>query len=155
VNVGDRVHVARLGTGVVRESRNGGRFLVEVKGRAMVVAAGELEAAEPARARKTKPPEHAPSTLTSEVGARSTVEESKCDRSVTIDLHGKTVEEALTALDAFLNDALLAGAAAAQVIHGRSGGRVKSAVHRRLKDVASVRGFRIDPRNPGVTIVTF
>jgi DNA mismatch repair protein MutS2 len=143
---GDRVHVAGFGTGVVREARNGGRFLIELKGHAMVVAATELAAAEPSRAHKAKPlPEATPDAQSSDASARS----------VSIDLHGKTVEEALAALDEFLNDALLAGAAAATVIHGRSGGRLKSAVHRRLKELASVHAFRIDPHNPGATIVTF
>jgi DNA mismatch repair protein MutS2 len=72
-----------------------------------------------------------------------------------LDLHGKTTAEALEALDAFLNDALLAGGGDARIIHGRSGGRLKAAVHARLRQVVSVRGFRLDPRNPGVTIVRF
>jgi len=97
---GDRVHVAGFGTGVVREARNGGRFLIELKGHAMVVAATELAAAEPSRAHKAKP------------------------------LPEATSDE-------------------------RSGGRLKSAVHRRLKELASVHAFRIDPHNPGATIVTF
>ena len=70
-----------------------------------------------------------------------------------LDLHGKTTAEAIEALDAFLNDALLAGAGEARVIHGRSGGRLKAAVHARLRQLPSLRGFRVDPRNPGVTIV--
>ena len=45
------------------------------------------------------------------------------------------------------------GLAEARVIHGRSGGRLKAAVHGRLKTMPSVRAFRLDPRNPGVTIV--
>ena len=35
---GDRVHIVSLGTGVVRATRNGGRYLVEIKGATMVVA---------------------------------------------------------------------------------------------------------------------
>jgi DNA mismatch repair protein MutS2 len=65
-----------------------------------------------------------------------------------------TVEEAVTALDTFLNDALLAGHADVRVIHGRSGGRLKAAVHARLKQLVAVRAFRLDPANAGVTIVT-
>jgi DNA mismatch repair protein MutS2 len=60
----------------------------------------------------------------------------------------------VAALDTFLNDAILAGVDEARVIHGRSGGRVKAAVHARLKRLAAVRGYRLDPANPGVTIVT-
>jgi DNA mismatch repair protein MutS2 len=64
-----------------------------------------------------------------------------------------TTAEAIEALDAFLNDALLAGAGEARVIHGRSGGKLKTAVHARLRQLPSIRGFRVDPRNAGVTIV--
>ena len=65
-----------------------------------------------------------------------------------------TVEEAVAALDAFLNDALLAGHTEVRVIHGRSGGRLRAAVHARLKQLPVVRAFRLDPANPGVTIMT-
>ena len=140
---GDRVHVAGLGAGVVREARNGGRYLIELKGRTMVIAAGELETAPTRRTRKAG------------VDAPAVPPSGASARSASIDLHGKTVEEALAALDEFLNDALLAGAETATVIHGRSGGKLKAAVHRRLKAVPSVRAFRLDPRNPGVTILTF
>ena len=142
---GDRVHVARLGTGIVREVRNGGRYLIELKGRAMVVNAGQLEAAEPARTSRTESVAKADGGSTAAAPAPSP----------SIDLHGKTVEEALAALDGFLNDALLDGAAEATVIHGRSGGKLKAAVHARLKDLPPVRAFRLDPHNPGATIVTF
>ena len=73
--------------------------------------------------------------------------------SPSLDLHGRTVDEALDALSAFLNTALLAGNAEVRIIHGRSGGRLKAAVHGRLKVTASIRGFGLDPGNAGVTIV--
>ena len=141
---GDRVHVAGLGAGVVRETRNGGRYLIEWKGRTMVIAAAELEAA-PTRRTTRKP----------DVDARVVPPSGASPLSASIDLHGKTVEEALAALDEFLNDAMLAGAETGLVIHGRSGGKLKAAVHRRLNAVPSVRAFDLDPRNPGVTILTF
>jgi dsDNA-specific endonuclease/ATPase MutS2 len=40
-------------------------------------------------------------------------------------------------------------------IHGRSGGRIRSALHRHLRAFPSVRAFRLDPTNEGVTIVQF
>jgi DNA mismatch repair protein MutS2 len=138
---GDRVHVAALGTGVVREVRNGGRCLVELKGRSIVVDAASLE---PARERRTQKPQVV-DTGGAGVGAPRL--------SASIDLHGKTAAEAIEALDAFLNDALIAGASEARVIHGRSGGRLKAAVHARLRQLPALGGFRLDPRNPGVTIV--
>jgi DNA-nicking Smr family endonuclease len=166
---GDRVHVAGLGTGVVREVRNGGRFLIELKGRSIVVAAADLKPAQPARrasvARSTQHvarEEHAARSTQhlarEEHAAREHVARGHVARSTqhvarVLDLHGMTTADAIEALDAFLNDALLAGAGEARVIHGRSGGKLKAAVHARLRQLPSIRGFRVDPRNAGVTIV--
>jgi DNA mismatch repair protein MutS2 len=138
---GDRVHIAALGTGVVREVRNGGRYLVELKGQSVVVAAAQIERVPDHRSRTRRPrdPETPPDAV-----AGSTL---------TLDLHGKTAAEAVETLDRFLSDALLAGAVEARIIHGRSGGTVKGAVHVRLRQLPSIRGFRLDPRNPGVTLV--
>ena len=145
---GDRVHVARIGTGVVREVRNGGRYVIEIKGRTMVVAGDQIEDAPEGR-----PPKRDDSGTT-----RMDVVSATAPRGSTapsLDLHGKTIRESLDALDTFLNDAILESHAEARVIHGRSGGRVKAAVHERLGQVPAVRSYRVDPRNPGVTIVTF
>ena len=142
----DPVHVAGLGKGIVREARNGGRYLVEIKGRSLVVDGHQLAPAEPARTpRRGKP---------ADLDIQGSAVEPTVRASPSLDLHGRTVDESLDALDAFLNTALLAGNAEVQIIHGRSGGRIKAAVHARLKLMTSVRNFRLDPRNPGVTIVT-
>ena len=140
---GDRVHLPTLGTGIVREVRNGGRYVIEIKGRMMVVAGSQLEPAQERRAAK-RPPAMPSAADPAPVPPLS---------SRVLDLHGKTVLEALEALDAFLNDALLDGCDDVQVIHGRSGGKVKAAVHARLTRLPSVRAFRLDPTNPGVTVV--
>ena len=142
---GDQVHVAAFGRGQVREVRNGGRYLVEVKGRAMLVEAGQLTPAGPA---KHSPPRTAGSTDLPEFPTRA-------HAPAALDLHGFTAAEAVTALDQFLDDAILAGLAEVRVIHGRSGGRLKAAVHQRLRLLSSVRSFHVDPANAGVTVVTF
>jgi DNA mismatch repair protein MutS2 len=143
---GDRVHVAGFGSGVVREVRNGGRYLVDVKGTAMVVAATQLAAAQEGRRSRR------PGTIVRPSGAPDPLPR---DRRVaaSIDLHGRTAAEAEAALDEFLNDALLGGLAEVRIIHGRSGGRVKAAVQARLRRIPAVRAFGLDPSNPGVTIV--
>ncbi len=71
-----------------------------------------------------------------------------------MDLHGLRVEEALERIDDALDAALLSGLAELRFVHGRSGGRIRGALHQRLRDIPTVQGFRLDPRNPGVTIVT-
>ena len=143
---GDPVHVAALGKGIVREVRNGGRYLVDIKGTSIVVAGTQLAPIEPARTpRRAKPSAADPQ---GPAGSNST----RTGPS-SLDLHGRTVGESLEVLDAFLNTALLAGSTEVRIIHGRSGGRLKAAVHARLKLMPSIRGFALDPRNPGVTIV--
>lgn len=142
---GDAVRVAALGAGVVREVRNGGRYLVEIKGRSFVVAGSQLAASAPARtprrARRSVAEPQGPA-----IGEPTTV-------SPSLDLHGMTVHEGLEALNRFLNTALLAGNHEVRIIHGRGGGRLKVAVHAQLKLFSSIRGFGLDPRNHGVTIV--
>lgn len=144
---GDEVHVAALGKGVVREVRNGGRYLVELKGRSIVAAEGQLTAASGRKRADPRGSRPSQVSVPESFGRASHV-------ATSLDLHGMTVEEAVAALDTFLNDALLAGHAEVRVIHGRSGGRLKAAVHARLKQLAAVQAFRLDPANAGVTIVT-
>lgn len=143
---GAHVHVAHLGKGIVREVRNGRRCLVEIKGTAIIVAEDQLSLIEPSKgkARAHASPAAEPSV---DVPSRQRAGSS-------IDLHGMTVAEAEAAIDVFLNEALLASLEEVRVVHGRGGGRLKSAVHARLRQLPSVRSFRIDPRNEGVTIVT-
>jgi DNA mismatch repair protein MutS2 len=145
---GDRVHVVRLGTGVVREVRNGDKYVIEIKGRTMIAAGAQMERAgppRPASRRKTPAPAPPQPEARPETGSTATA---------SLDLHGKTVEEAIGALDEFLDAALIASHVDVRIIHGRSGGRIRDAVHARLRQLPPVRSFRLDPRNPGVTIVS-
>jgi DNA mismatch repair protein MutS2 len=142
---GDPVHVAALGKGIVREVRNGGCYLVEIKGCSIVVAETELTASESARPpRRAKP---------SRAGAEGPAVVEPITGSPSLDLHGRTVDDGLDALGAFLNTAFLDGHAEVRIIHGRSGGKLRAAVQARLKRMPSIRGFGLDPHNPGVTIV--
>jgi DNA mismatch repair protein MutS2 len=141
---GDEVHVTALGKGVVREARNGGRYLVELKGRSVVAHESQLTFV--AAAKRAAAHANTPATSDWSSPARSHV-------PLSLDLHGMTGEEAIAALDAYLNDALLAGHPEVTVIHGRSGGTLKRAVHARLKQLHTIRAFRVDPLNPGLTIV--
>ncbi len=142
---GDHVHIAALGKGIVRAVRNRGRYVVELKGRTLVVAESQLtavEAAKPAKQPKNSGEPQAPHPL------------ERTHAAASIDLHGMTTDEAVSAIDEFLNEAILASLPEVRIVHGRSGGRLKGAVHARLRELPSVRAFRIDARNAGVTIVT-
>ena len=139
---GDAVQTP-FGKGVVREVRNQGRLLVQIQQRTLVV---DEAVATPltARSRGPMPP---PSGV-----ARSL--EPRYQAPSQVDLHGLRVDEALARIDAALDAALLAGHAELRFIHGRSGGRLRGALHERLRAISAVRGLRLDPRNPGVTIVS-
>jgi DNA mismatch repair protein MutS2 len=143
---GDTVQT-RLGKGVVREVRNGGRVLVDVQGRALVVSENEISTISPRKpskaARHSEPRSHARAPKR---GARML--------SADVDLHGLTVDEALERVQQALNEALLADLGELRFIHGRSGGRIRAALHRHLRETPGVRNFRVDPRNEGVTIVS-
>jgi DNA mismatch repair protein MutS2 len=145
---GDTVQT-RFGKGVVREVRNNDRVMVDVQGRAIVFTEKEITVLDAGR--KRSPARAVASGSGSERPrpkreARSAVAE--------VDLHGLTVEEALDRVQHALNEALLADIGELRLIHGRSGGRIRAALHRRLGEIPSVRGFRLDPRNEGVTLVS-
>ena len=60
---------------------------------------------------------------------------------------------ALARVDDVLNDAILDGVTELRIIHGRSGGRIRGALHKRLREIGAITSFRLDERNAGVTIV--
>jgi DNA mismatch repair protein MutS2 len=132
-----------LGKGVVREVRNGRRLLIEVSGRSLEFKERDVSplAAPP---RPASPSPAKPVAGTSQPAHPVMAE---------IDLHGLTVDQALARVEEALNDAILADMAQVRFIHGRSGGRLRAALHKRLKEIPSVQHFLTDPRNEGVTIV--
>ena len=71
-----------------------------------------------------------------------------------IDLHGLNVEQALACAERALDEALRANVPELRFIHGKSGGRIRGALHKWLRGVRSVRSFGFDPRNEGVTVVS-
>jgi DNA mismatch repair protein MutS2 len=146
-HVGDSIHVASVGKGVIREVRNGRRYLVEIKGRSLVVDEGQLAVLDERQQRSMPAPPPSNPLIPGDFNRRNAPR--------AIDLHGMTTDEAIAAVDTFVNDAILAGHDEVRVIHGRSGGRLKAAVHGHLKLLPSVRAFHLDSANPGVTIVSF
>jgi DNA mismatch repair protein MutS2 len=146
-NTGDHVLVANFGRAIVRDVRNGGRYLVELKGRAMIATEAQLTRLEERRRQRGSAKVQAPT-----IGAADALPRTNAASSV--DLHGMTAEEAVVAVDAFLNDAFLGSLDEVRIIHGRSGGRLRAAVHGRLRGMTAIRAFRLDPANPGVTIVS-
>lgn len=78
--------------------------------------------------------------------------------SVELDLRGMRADEALSALDRWLDNALLAGLAQGRVIHGKGTGALRQAVGEALSERRYVTGFRLGAASEGgdgVTVVRF
>ncbi len=76
--------------------------------------------------------------------------------SMTLDLHGYRVEEALAELDRFIDRSLLANFPYIKICHGTGTGRLYRAVHEFLRGHPSVRNYRFatpDEGGGGMTIV--
>lgn len=150
---GDAVQTP-LGKGVVREIRSGGRLVVEMHGRSVIVEERTVTTLETRRRARDSRRQ----SVHDGVGPRAREPVAgpppRAGHALAeVDLHGLAVDEALARTEQAMNDALLADLSELRLIHGRSGGRIRAAVHRRLREIAAVRGFGLDPRNAGVTIV--
>lgn len=78
--------------------------------------------------------------------------------SAEINLLGKTTDEAIAALDKYLDDAYLAHLNNVRVVHGKGTGALRAAVHNHLKRLKYVKEYRLGEYgegDAGVTIVTF
>ncbi len=101
-------------------------------------------------------------TITTPTLQRSNTGKIKMSKSFSIspeiNLLGKTVDEALSVLDKYLDDAYLAHLSSVRVVHGKGTGALRSAVHNHLKRMKNVKEYRLGEYgegDAGVTIVTF
>lgn len=75
-----------------------------------------------------------------------------------INLLGKTVDEAITALDKYLDDAYMAHIPNVRIVHGKGTGALRQAVQSHLKSLSYVASYRLGEfgeGDSGVTIATF
>lgn len=75
-----------------------------------------------------------------------------------VNLIGMTTDEAVPAMEKYLDDAYLAYMPSVRVVHGRGTGALKNACHKRLRQLKYVKDFRLGEfgeGGTGVTIVTF
>lgn len=141
----DPVHVSALGIGkgVIREVRNREHYLVDVNGHHVVASSSQLRRCANRWPRRKR-------WYVTAARRRDALESGATGM---IDLHGNTVYDAVGLLLEFLDDALLAGVTQVRIIHGRSGGKIRAAVHKLLAIMPSIRSWRLDQHNPGVTVV--
>lgn len=142
----DPVHVSTLGIGkgVIREVRNRERYLVDVNGHHVVASSSQLKRCANNWPRRRR-------WYVTAARRRDAIETGATGM---IDLHGNTVYDAIGLVLEFLDDALLTGVTRVRIIHGRSGGKIRAAVHKLLAIMPSIRSWSLDQHNPGVTLVT-
>jgi dsDNA-specific endonuclease/ATPase MutS2 len=142
---GDTVRTP-LGKGVVQEIRHRGRLLVLIGNRSVVVDAADASVGDPRSTSKRR---------AADAGAPAPRDDDRDRRraAADVDLHGLIVADALERVVSAVDAAIRNGHGRLRVIHGRSGGRLRGALHRQLRELPSVRAFRLDPGNDGATIV--
>ena len=74
--------------------------------------------------------------------------------STSLNIIGKTVDEAMPELDKYLDDAYLAHLNQVTIIHGRGTGKLRTAVHNKLKKSRYVKSYRLGTFGEGETGVT-
>ena len=143
--VGDKVMVATVGReGTVTEHLRDGNYMVEVGKLRIEVAPADLDVIEP---------------VISEEARRlaQTMHMRKASGFETeIDLRGTTVDEAITDLEKYLDDAQLTGATEVRILHGKGTGALRQGIQKFLRQTKSVKSFAIAPHNEGgegVTVV--
>jgi len=80
---------------------------------------------------------------------------SKVIPSLAVDLHGMTVEQALSLVERTLDRALSSGIDRVDLVHGIGTGKLKSAIHRYLSGLSVVKRYKLSDGNPGITWVFF
>ncbi|HEY1354108.1 MAG TPA: endonuclease MutS2 [Ktedonobacteraceae bacterium] len=82
--------------------------------------------------------------------------EERPDVSMQLDMRGWRVEDALSELDSYLNDAALCGLAAVRIVHGKGTGALRQAVREQLAHHPLVKSYASAPPQEGgdgVTVV--
>jgi DNA mismatch repair protein MutS2 len=141
--IGDKVMVHSVGReGRVVEQQRDGSYLVEV-GRLRVEASlADVEVIEPVVSEDAR---RLAAAMQMRKGA---------DFEPEIDLRGTTVDEAITELEKYLDDAALAGVAEARILHGKGTGALRQGIQKFLRSVKAVKSFAIAPYRRGGPIPT-
>jgi len=103
-----------------------------------------------------------PLTITAKQMRRTSSGKMKMGKSMSIspeiNLLGKTVDEAIAALDKYLDDAYLAHLSPVRIVHGKGTGALRNGIHQYLRRQKHVKSFRLGAfgeGDAGVTIVEF
>lgn len=146
INKGDFVHIRSLGLQgeVLSEADAGGSVLVQAGAIRVSLPVTDLQRVE------QQPRAEVRSGYTKLAHSKST------SISPELDLRGFSVDEALAAVDKYIDDCLLTGLAKARIIHGKGTGALRQAVRTHLREMPQIRSFRYGEHGEGgdgVTVV--
>jgi DNA mismatch repair protein MutS2 len=153
LEVGDQVRVSSLGqTGAVVAAPNArGEVEVQVGAMRMRVAASNLERLSKRKARAEAGATAYPQLVTLPPRDEASAPESQ------LDLRGWRVEDALSEVDSYLNDAAMSGLHSVRLLHGKGTGALRQAIREELRHHPLVKGFESAPQREGgdgITVVT-
>lgn len=140
-SLGDTVRVTTLEqNGIIKRVLNNGRYEVAIGSFMTICVERDLTGT----LKNTLP-------STSKPTLHAYQKKAKVER--TIDLHGLTAIDAESALETWLNNLILRDGKRGRIIHGLGTGVVQGVAHAVLSRYAAVRSFKINPSNPGETLV--
>ena len=146
VKPGDRVEILTLGQQGTVLSAPDGKGEVQLQAGIMKFKA---HLSQLRLIREEQPKQKA--TVRANTGAMTRVVKMECD------VRGMTLDEALNALDQYLNEAVLAGMGEVSIIHGKGTGVLRSGIQQHLKRHMLVKSYRLGvygEGEDGVTVVT-
>ena len=146
VKPGDRVEILTLGQQGTVLSAPDGKGEVQLQAGIMKFKA---HLSQLRLIREEQPKQKA--TVRANTGAMARVVKMECD------VRGMTLDEALNAVDQYLNEAVLAGMGEVSIIHGKGTGVLRSGIQQHLKRHMLVKSYRLGvygEGEDGVTVVT-
>lgn len=153
LKAGDHVTVVSMG--------KSGTVLAESDGKSVLVQIGAMKARVPLDGVRLEAQASAAHTAKSNPRRTPTVLRSGGARTrsaaTEVDIRGCTVDEGITLMEQFLDQAMLSGFSTVTVIHGKGTGVLRRAVQERLRTSKQVKEYRLGKYGEGedgVTIVT-
>ncbi|MDH4090020.1 MAG: Smr/MutS family protein [Cyclobacteriaceae bacterium] len=147
LKVGDRVRiVGQAGNGVIL-SIQGKRATIQFGIMKSVTELDKLE-------KITVPIEKAMEAKLRSAGVN--IHEKRVNFNSTLDIRGKRVDEVISILDKFMDNAILLGQGELKVLHGKGEGVLRKVVRehlKRYKEVASMKDEHIEQGGDGITVV--
>jgi DNA mismatch repair protein MutS2 len=124
---------------IVETNKSTTKCVLEIKGKRIVTSIDSISLKKPAKKDKSITPQIRKSTFNS-------------NKKLTIDLHGKTIQETKLALTNLLDKALLDNVNIIEIIHGHGSGAVKKECIRFLSESSFIASYSSPTSNTGITI---